>query len=211
MDEWRVFVEDADRVFTEFNLDAPVRVELLGIIARFQDQCVCKRETRDPGPPPAHTSAVGTLYHRLGGVYPIAQFADRLVDLVLKGDRVHVDTAGEHRHAPGLKYMVTELFCHGTGGPEVATSKGYDDAKLGVPVEEWPMFLTLASEAATIFPTQHHRTAIVSHLNELKAELCVGIVSDAEPAGGGVGKLILAGFQPADATAALEKCDGDVE
>ena len=73
--------------------------------------------------------------------------------MVLRGDRVHVDTAGEHRHAPGLKYMVTELFCHGFGGPEVATSKGFDDAKLAVPVEEWPMFLTLAAEAAEVLPS----------------------------------------------------------
>jgi hypothetical protein len=106
--------------------------------------------------------------------------------------------------------MVTELFCHGMGGPEVATSKGYDDAKLGVPVEEWPLFLTLAAEAAEVFPTSHHRTAVVSHLNELKPEICVGIVSD-EDADGGVGKLLKLGFPVVDATAALDKCEGDVD
>jgi hemoglobin len=211
MHEWTIFVADADKVFTEFNLSAPVKAELLGIIARFQDQCVHRgREVRDPGRPPAHESSVGTLYHRLGGVYPIAQFADRVVELVLRGDRVHVDTAGEHRHAPGLKYMVTELFCHGFGGPEVATSKGFDDAKLAVPVEEWPMFLTLAAEAAEVFPTSHHRTAVVAYMNELKAEICVGIVSD-EDADGGVGKLLKLGFPVVDATAALDKCEGNVE
>merc|ERR1719271_278638 len=209
MHEWQVFVADADRVFSEFELEAPVKVELLGIIARFQDQCVCKRETRDPGPPPAHTSSVGTLYHRLGGVYPIAQFADRLVDLVLRGDRVHVDTAGDHRHPPGLKYMVTELLCNGLGGPELVTSKGYDDAKLGVPVEEWPLFLTLAAEAAELFPTQHHRTALVAQLNELKPEICVGIVAEGEESG--IAKLLNLGFPVVDATAALDKSEGDVD
>jgi hemoglobin len=210
--EWQVFVQDADKVFTEFNLPGPVKVELLGIIARFQEQCVNRgREVRDPGRPPAHGSSVGTLYHKLGGVYPISQFADRLVELVFRGDRVHIDTAGEHRHPPGLKYMVTELLCHGMGGPEVATSKGYDDAKLAVPIEEWPIFLTLAAEAAEVFPTTHHRTAVVSHLNELKSELCVGIVSEEDAEGGGVGKLIMLGFPVVDATAALDKCEGDVD
>ena len=71
MHEWTIFVADADKVFTEFNLSAPVKAELLGIIARFQDQCVHRgREVRDPGRPPAHESSVGTLYHRLGGVHP---------------------------------------------------------------------------------------------------------------------------------------------
>jgi hemoglobin len=209
--EWQTFVQDADKVFTGFNLAQPVKVELLSIIARFQEQCVNRgREVRDPGHQP-NAGSVGTLYHKLGGVYPIAQFADRVVELVLKGDRVHVDTTGEHRHPPGIKYMVTELFCNGMGGPEVATSKGYDDAKLGVPVEEWPMFLTLAAEAAEVFPTSHHRTAVVSHLNELKAEICVGIVSAEEAEGGGVGKLIMLGFPVVDATAALDKCDGNVD
>merc|ERR1719463_129410 len=207
--EWQSFVLDADRVFGEFRLEAPVKVELLGIIARFQDQCVCQRETRDPGPAPAHTSSVGTLYHRLGGVYPIAQFADRLVDLVLRGDRVHIDTAGDHRHAPGLKYMVTELLCNGLGGPELVTSKGFDDAKLGVPVEEWPLFLTLAAEAAEIFPTSHHRTALLGQLNALKPEICVGIVAEGEE--GGVAKLLNLGFPVVDATAALDKSEGDVD
>jgi hemoglobin len=207
--EWQVFVADADRVFTEFKLDGPVKVELLGIIARFQDQCVQKKETRDPGRPPAHPSSVGTLYHRLGGVYPIAQFADRLVELVLRGDRVHIDTDGDHRHAPGLKYMVTELLCNGLGGPELVTSKGYDDAKLGVPIEEWPLFLTLAAEAAELFPTQHHRTALVAQLNELKPEICVGIVAEGEDSG--IAKLINLGFPVVDATAALDKSEGDVD
>jgi len=207
--EWQVFVADADRVFTEFKLPAPVKVELLGIIARFQDQCVQKKETRDPGRPPAHPSSVGTLYHRLGGVYPIAQFADRLVNLVLRGDRVRVDTEGDHRHPPGLKYMVTELLCNGMGGPELVTSKGYDDAKLGVPLEEWPIFLTLAAEAAELFPTSHHRTAIVAQLNQLKGEICVGIVAEGEESG--IAKLLNLGFQVVDATAALDKSEGDLD
>merc|ERR1719313_2130855 len=207
--EWQVFVADADRVFTEFKLDGPVKVELLGIIARFQDQCVQKKETRDPGRPPAHPSSVGTLYPRLGGVYPSAQFADRLVELVLRGDRVHIDTDGDHRHAPGLKYMVTELLCNGLGGPELVTSKGFDDAKLGVPVEEWPLFLTLAAEAAELFPTQHHRTALVAQLNELKPEICVGIVAEGEESG--IAKLLNLGFPVVDATAALDKSEGDID
>ena len=32
------------------------------------------------------------------------------------------------RHPAGLKYMVTELVCRNTGGPEVVTSLGFDEA-----------------------------------------------------------------------------------
>ena len=82
-----------------------------------------------------------TLYSQLGGVYPIALFADRLVESVLKGDRVQVEwdqveDASGTRHPPGLKYMVTELLCNSAGGPEVVTSKGFDEAKLGVAIRK---------------------------------------------------------------------------
>ena len=54
-----------------------------------------------------------------------------------------------------------------------------------------------------MFPTSHHRTAVVAYMNELKTEICVGIVSD-EDADGGVGKLLKLGFPVVDATAVLD-------
>jgi hemoglobin len=208
--QWVSFIADADKVFTEFNVEGAVRAELMNILARFQDQCVCKRETPDPGRPNPHPASVGTLYHKLGGVYPIAQYADRLVELVLSGTSgVVVDQTGSHRHAPGLKYGVTELLCNGTGGPEVATCKGFDAGKLGVPANQWPQFIAIATEAAALFPTQHHRTALVAAINALQKEFCVGMEEDAAETG--VGALTKLGFGLVEAAAALDKCGGDSE
>ena len=59
---------------------------------------------------------MGSAYHRLGGVYPIAHFASNLVDLLVEpGSAVNLnveplDAPDAHRHEPGLKYMLTELL-----------------------------------------------------------------------------------------------------
>jgi len=151
----------------------------------------------------------------LGGVYPIAQFVDRLIEAILKGDRVKVDLENvedpqSKRHAAGLKYMVTELTCNCTGGPEVVTSKGFDDAKIGVPLEQWPTFLELANEAATLWPSQLLRTSLLNALVEQKAELCIGVVGeDHSVEAQAMRKIQSAGFGQFEATAALDKCGGD--
>jgi hypothetical protein len=113
-------------------------------------------------------------------VYPIALFADRLVAKVLQGDPVQVqwneidDSAGS-RHPPGLKYMVTELLCHAAGGPEVVTSKGFDDAKLGIDPSQWFEFIRVAAEVAHVWPTKHHRDLVLNLCEQSKAELCFGM------------------------------------
>ena len=98
--------------------------------------------TRDPGlcrKPPDGDST----YARAGGVYPLAAFADKLVDRALDEDAAlkisyqDVLTPGATRHPPGLKYLFTELLCSAAGGPEGVTSKSFDEAKLGVPAGQW--------------------------------------------------------------------------
>jgi len=152
-----------------------------------------------------------TLYHRLGGVYPIAQFVDRLVGLTLTSNSVHIDVGQledttQVRHAPGLRYVLTELVCNGSGGPEVVTSKGFEEAKLGVVQEEWPAFLALVAEAADIWPSQYLRNALVSVMSDLKADICLGMVNTSEtPESKGRKQLQDAGFDRYLAEAALEK------
>lgn len=93
------------------------------------------------------------------------------------------------------------------------TSKGFDDAKLGVPVEEWPTFLELANEAATLWPSQLLRTCLLHALTEQKAEICLGVVEEGDSSQDEsvrkVRKIQVAGFGHFEATAALEKCGGD--
>lgn len=211
--QWTAFMEDANKVFRDFRMDAHTQQELTGILSTYQSACVLgPGEAAPPNPGQARPSGGGaSVYHQLGGVYPIAQFVDRLVELVLAGDRVHIPHDPTNRHPPGLKYMMTELVCNGLGGPEVVTSKGFDEAKLGVQPEEWPAFLELVTEAAGLWPVAHQRTRVVTAMNSLKAEICIGIVEVEEDSASAQARRWVqeAGFDHFLASAALEKCAGD--
>jgi len=216
--QWEAFMRDAQNVLTELGVESGAKNDLIGILQSFRADCIVTPSEvapADPGRPKPAAGSEGTLYYRLGGVYPIAQFVDRLVEAILKGDRVKVDLENvedpqSKRHAAGLKYMVTELTCNCTGGPEVVTSKGFDDAKLGVPAEQWPTFLELANEAATLWPSQLLRTSLLNALAEQKAELCIDVIEedDSEQVQA-MRKIQSAGFGHFEATAALDRCRGD--
>merc|ERR1711971_415903 len=106
---------------------------------------------------------------------------------VLQGDRVQVqwnavgDTTGS-RHPPGLKYMLTELLCNSAGGPELPTSRGFDEAKLGVDPNQWIAFLEIAAEAAMVWPTKHHRELVLRICEKSKVEICFGLEGQEGPA-----------------------------
>jgi hypothetical protein len=133
----------------------------------------------------AHPSALGTSFHRLGGVYPVARFVNALVDAVLApGSKLRLPPLGDdadplaRRHAAGLKYVVTELVCHALDGPEVATVQGFDDAKLGIRADEWELFLEMAQDTSRFFPTPHHRNLAMRALEAIKPDLCIGLAAD---------------------------------
>src|SRR5882724_8201808 len=88
-----------------------------------------------------------SLYDRLGGVYSIATVVDDLIDRVMADPRLNanplVDEA-HHRVPPaGFKYLVTELVCSATGGPQKYTGKSMADshAHLKITGSEWEAFL----------------------------------------------------------------------
>jgi hemoglobin len=63
-----------------------------------------------------------SLYDRLGGVYSIATVVDDFIDRIMVDHRLNanpkVDEA-HHRVPPaGFKYLVTEMVCWATGGPQ---------------------------------------------------------------------------------------------
>merc|ERR1719401_873915 len=216
-EQWTAFMADAGTVFRTFKLDSATQEELCGIVSTYQSSCVLAPGETAPSDPGLlrPTGNGSTLYQRLGGVYPISQFVDRLVDKVLAGDRIHIehdkleDSAGK-RHPPGLKYMLTELVCNSTGGPEVVTSKGFDEAKLGVQPHEWPMFLELASEAAELWPIPHLRNGLLGALGTVKAEICFGVIEEEMSAEAAARRMVQeAGFDHYLSSAALEKSAGD--
>src|SRR5438128_8268301 len=83
------------------------------------------------------------LYDRLAGVYNIATVVDDFIDRIMIDPSLNanarVDEA-HHRVPPaGFKYLVTEMVCWATGGPQKYTSKSMVDshAHLNITAEEW--------------------------------------------------------------------------
>ena len=87
------------------------------------------------------------LYDRLGGVYSIATVVDDFIDRIMVDPRLNanplVDEA-HHRVPPaGFKYLVTEMVCWATGGPQKYTGKSMVDSHkhLKITGTEWEAFL----------------------------------------------------------------------
>ena len=88
-----------------------------------------------------------SLYSRLGGVYNIATVVDDFINRIMSDPRLNanpfVDEA-HHRVPPaGFKYLVTEMVCWATGGPQSYTGKSMAEAHshLKITSGEWEAFL----------------------------------------------------------------------
>ena len=88
-----------------------------------------------------------SLYERLGGVYSIATVVDDFIDRIMIDGRLNanpmVDEA-HHRVPPaGFKYLVTEMVCWATGGPQKYTGRSIKDShrNLKITPAEWEAFL----------------------------------------------------------------------
>ena len=88
-----------------------------------------------------------SLYERLGGVYSIATVVDDFVDRVMVDPRLNtnplVDEAHHRVPPPGFKYLVTELVCQVTGGPQKYTGRSMADSHVHLKItgQEWEAFL----------------------------------------------------------------------
>ena len=83
----------------------------------------------------------------MGGVFSIATVVDDFINRIMVDPRLnanlHVDEA-HHRVPPaGFKYLVTEMVCWATGGPQKYTgrSMGESHKHLMITVGEWDAFL----------------------------------------------------------------------
>jgi hemoglobin len=88
-----------------------------------------------------------SLYQRLGGVYAIASVVDDFIDRIMVDPRLNanplVDEAHHRVPPPGFKYLVTEMVCWATGGPQRYTGKSMRDshAHLKITEKEWGHFV----------------------------------------------------------------------
>ena len=88
-----------------------------------------------------------SLYERLGGVYSIAVVVDDFIGRIMADPRLNanplVDEA-HHRVSPqGFKYLVTEMVCWATGGPQQYSGRSMRDSHhhLQITDPEWTAFL----------------------------------------------------------------------
>ena len=88
-----------------------------------------------------------SLYDRLGGVYAIAAGIDDLIDRVMDNPRLNanpkVDEAHHRVSRAGFKYLVTEMVCWATGGPQQYSGRSMRDSHvhLDITEDEWQVFL----------------------------------------------------------------------
>ena len=69
----------------------------------------------------------GTLYARCGGVFGVAAFVDRCMDLWMADNTLNDNKLVARWHAsaqrPGFKFLVVQIVCNLTGGPQVYTGR----------------------------------------------------------------------------------------
>src|SRR5882672_7708964 len=88
-----------------------------------------------------------SLYERLGGVYSIATVVDELIDRVMSDPRLNANprvAEAHHRFPPaGFKYLVTEMVCWASGGPQKYTGRSMADSHVHLKItgNEWDAFL----------------------------------------------------------------------
>jgi hemoglobin len=88
-----------------------------------------------------------SLYDRLGGVYAIATVIDDFIDRVMANPILNANPKVNEAHhkvmPPGFKYLVTEIVCWATGGPQKYTGKTMRDSHshLDITEPEWQAFL----------------------------------------------------------------------
>lgn len=109
-----------------------------------------------------------SLYDRLGGVYPIATVVDDLIDRIMIDPRLNANPRVDEAHhrvlPPGFKYLVTELVCSATGGPQQYTGRSMADSHqhLMITQQEWEAFVDDLQQSLDKFAVPTHEQ------NELK-------------------------------------------
>jgi hemoglobin len=87
-----------------------------------------------------------SLYERLGGVYAIAAVVDEFIDRIMVDATLNanplVDEAHHRVPKAGFKYLVTEMVCEATGGPQRYTGRNMADSHhhLRITPAEWGVF-----------------------------------------------------------------------
>src|ERR687886_1741987 len=117
-----------------------------------------------------------SLYDRLGGVYNVAPVVDDLIDRVMTDPRLNanprVDEAHHRVSSAGFKFLVTELVCEATGGPQTYSGRSMGDSHrhLMITATEWEAMIDDLQQTLDKFgvpqPEQDELKAIVESTRE---------------------------------------------
>jgi hemoglobin len=126
------------------------------------------------------------LYGRLGGVYSIATVVDDFINRIMVDLRLNanplVDEA-HHRVPPaGFKYLVTEMLCWATGGPQKYTGKSMADSHshLKITSKEWDAFLDDFQQTLDKFKVPAEEQAeLKAIVNSTRSDIVVGSALEA--------------------------------
>ena len=120
------------------------------------------------------------LYDRLGGVYNIATVVDDFIDRIMVDPRLNanplVDEAHHRVSPPGFKYLVTEMVCWATGGPQQYTGRSMGDSHwhLRITPDEWVAFLDDFQQSLDKFNVpQPEQNALISIVESTRDSIVV--------------------------------------
>ncbi|MBV8601281.1 MAG: group 1 truncated hemoglobin [Candidatus Eremiobacteraeota bacterium] len=119
-----------------------------------------------------------SLYERLGGSYRIAAIVDDFIDRMSADPRLNANprlAAASHRDsAAGFKYLVTEMVCWATGGPQVYTGRSMAESHrhLGISEDEWNWFVDDLARTLDKFEVgERERSELFALLDRSKREV----------------------------------------
>ena len=122
-----------------------------------------------------------SLYERLGGVYPIATVIDDFIDRVMSNPILNANPKVNEAHhkvtPPGFKYLVTEMVCWATGGPQKYTGKNMRDSHehLDITEAEWQAFMKDLRDCFAKFniPAQE-QSELIAIVESTKKDIVLG-------------------------------------
>ncbi len=121
-----------------------------------------------------------SLYERLGGVYAIATVVDDFIDRLMVDPRLNANprvNEAHHRVLPaGFKYLVTEMVCWATGGPQKYSGRSMRETHqhLMITGTEWQAFLDDFQQTLDKFGVpQAEQTELKAIVDSTRADIVV--------------------------------------
>jgi hemoglobin len=121
-----------------------------------------------------------SLYDRLGGVYSIATVVDDFINRIMIDPKLNSNPLvqeAHHRVAPaGFKYLVTEMVCSATGGPQKYTGKSMAESHkdLKITSKEWEAFLNDFQQTLNKFKVAAEEQAeLKAIVNSTRADIVI--------------------------------------